>query len=163
MLVVQVVEILWSKETRGAPLSSIRAKLPRAFLIDAPIAPYVFQHIRMEEWEEFNPCVVETRTKTAVPRIEGGLAMQSGEADSFHLGLIGNPSGGKPNRYPVNRALTLSYGESARLIVNGRHTSYSGQWYSEYVYNVMSGSELVPNRFLSRKPDHEFSLAAHLF
>ena len=48
-------------------------------------------------------------------------------------------------------------------MVNGRHTSYSGQWYSEYVYNVTSGSELASNRFLAGEPDHEFSLAANLF
>lgn len=164
MLVVQVIEILWSKATRGAPEANIRAKLPRALAIELFDAPYVLHHVRMAEWEEdFSPRLVKAESKESVPRTEGGLSIQSDDHSSFRLGLIGNPSGGKPHRHPANRVLTLLPGEFARLVINGRHTSYSGQWYSEYVYNVASGSQVPANRFLLANPEHEFSLAANLF
>ena len=163
MLIVQVVEILWSKATRGAPGANLRAELPRQFAIDLMEAPYVLHHVRMAEWEEFSPHLVKREGKTSVPRIEGGLPIQADEHAFFRLGLIGNPSGGKPYRHPVNQAVTLKPDEFARLVINGRHTSYSGQWYSEYVYNVASGSTMVADRFLRGAPDHEFSLAGILF
>jgi len=163
MLVVQVVEILWSKATRGAPEANLRAKLPRRFAIDLIDGPYLLHHVRMAEWEEFSPQLVKLEAKVSVPRTEGGLSIQAVEQASFRLGLIGNPAGGKPYRHPVHQALTLKPGEFARLVINGRHTSYSGQWYSEYVYNVASGSKIVSDRFLHGAPDHEFSLADNLF
>jgi hypothetical protein len=63
----------------------------------------------------------------------------------------------------VREALTLRPGEVARLLINGRHASYSGQWYSQYVYNVANDVTVTADRFLQGKPDHEFSLAADLF
>lgn len=163
MLVVQVVEILWSKASRGAPESNARARLPRAFAVELLEAPYVLHHVRMAEWESFSPRRVKTESKESPPRIEGGLAIHSVESGTFRLGLIGNPSGGQPHRHPVREALTLAPGEFARLVVNGRHTSYSGQWYSEYIYNVASAASVPADHFLCEPPTHEFSLAADLF
>lgn len=163
MLVVQVVEILWSKASRGAPESNARARLPRAFAVELLEAPYVLHHVRMAEWESFSPHRVKTESKESPPRIEGGLAIHSVESGAFRLGLMGNPSGGQPHRHPVREALTLAPGEFARLVVNGRHTSYSGQWYSEYIYNVASAASVPADRFLCEPPTHEFSLAADLF
>jgi hypothetical protein len=117
----------------------------------------------MAEWEGFSPQCVKSVSNESVPRIQGGLAIRSIASETFRLGLIGNPSGGKPYRHPVNEALTLQHGEFARLIINGRHTSYSGQWYSEFVYNVASGASIPADRFLQEPPTHEFSLAADLF
>jgi hypothetical protein len=163
MLVVQVVEILWSKATRGAPAAHKRVRLPRQFAIELLDAQYVLHHVRMAEWEEFSPRTVRNESKDSVPRIEGGLAMEEDGLGSVRLGLIGNPSGGQPRRYPVRRAFTLQPGEFARLVINGRHTSHSGQWYSEYVYNVACGDAVRADRFIGGPPDREFSLAASLF
>lgn len=164
MLVVQVIEILWSKATRGAPMASVRAKLPRAFAIELFDAPYVLHHVRMAEWEEFSPRLIQREGRESIPSSEGGLSIHSEDHSSFRLGLVGNPCGGKPHRHPANQVLRLLPGEFARLLINGRHTSNSGgQWYSEYVYNVASGVQVPANRFLLGKPEHEFSLAANLF
>jgi len=163
MLVVQVVEIIWSKASRGALESNVRARLPRAFAIEPVEAPYVVHHVRMAEQEDFGPRRVAPESKASPPRTEGGLAIRSVEPGVYRLELIGNPSGGQPRRHPVHEALTLAPNEFARLVVNGRHTSYSGQWYSEYIYNVASGVSVPVDRFLSGPPTHEFSLAANLF
>jgi hypothetical protein len=63
----------------------------------------------------------------------------------------------------VMHAVTLRPGEFARLLINGRHSSYSGQWYSEFVYNVATGDAIPADRFVRGLPDHEFSLASNLF
>jgi hypothetical protein len=163
MLAVQVVEVLWTKATRGAPESNMRSALQRAYAIELLDAPYVLHHVRLSEWEDFQPRMIRREGRPSIPRTEGGLSMKLGESGRIHLGLIGNPSGGQPHRHPVVEALTLSPGESARLIINGRHSSYSGQWYSEFIYNVASGSSVPADRFVRAMPDHQFSLAANLF
>jgi hypothetical protein len=163
MLVVQVVEILWSKATRGAPAANVRAALPRAFGIELHEGLFVLHHVKMVEWEDFSPRCIKSEVHASVPRVEGGLSIRQLPEGSYRLGLIGNPSGGKPHRHPVNEALTLQAGEFARLAINGRHTSYSGQWYSEYVYNAASAHRVSATRFLQGAPEHEFSLVADLF
>lgn len=163
MLVVQVVELLWSKTTRHAAAAQARAALPRAFGIDLYEGLYLLHHIRMAEWEDFSPRRVQGEARASVPSREGGLAIRQVAPDSYRLGLVGNPSGGQPHRHPVNEALTLHSGEFARLVVNGRHSSYSGQWYSEYVYNVACGETVRSDRFLQGAPEHQFSLAGNLF
>jgi hypothetical protein len=163
MLVVQVVEIIWTKATRGAPRSNERAALPRAFVIGGGLGEYVVQRHRMAERESFRPTLVDSEIKDTVPGSEGVLQISNGENGSFKLGLLGTPGSGQPKRHAVMRAINIAPGQYARLMVNARHTTYSGQYYCETIYNVACGAKIVPNRFLQGPPDHEVDLKANLF
>jgi len=163
MLVVQVVEILWTKATRGAPRSNERVALPRAFSIEVTSCACAVQHYRIAEWESFQPTLVKSDAKDSVPGSVGLLHILQEPNGHFRLGLVGTPEGGQPRRHERSRAIHLAAGEYARLSVNARHTSYSGQYYSETVFNVASGEHVPSNRFLLSSPNHELDLKANLF
>ncbi|MCB1032315.1 MAG: hypothetical protein KDD47_00585 [Acidobacteria bacterium] len=57
----------------------------------------------------------------------------------------------------------MASGDYVRLTVNARHTSYSGQHYSETTYNVACGEDVATDRFLLGPPDRELDLRANLF
>ena len=163
MLVVQIVEILWTKATRGAPRSNERVSLPRSFPINGATGHYFVQRHRIAEWEGFQPKHVKSEEKQSVPGSEDLLRISRSVDGSFLLGLSGAPDAGQPKRYAVPKALTIHPGEYARLMVNARHTTYSGQYYSEVVYNVANDAKIQADRFLLGAPDHELDLKADLF
>jgi hypothetical protein len=77
--------------------------------------------------------------------------------------LIWGPSIGQPRRENKRRAITLKPGETARLSINGRHASYSGQFYTEATYNVAFGNNISNDVFIKAEPDSVFDLRADLF
>ena len=162
MLVVQVVEILWTKATRGAPRANERVALPRSFVFEGKAGSCLIQQYRLVEWEDFAPKLVKSEQLQSPPGSVGALRIASLANKVLTLGFLGTPHSGQPTRHPVPEAITLSPGQYARLIVNARHTSYSGQHYSENVYNVASGLDVPTNRFL-QVPQHELDLKADLF
>ena len=163
MLVIQSVQILWTKATRGAPQSNERVALPRAFPLDASSGEYVVQRYRIAEWEGFAPRLIATEIKEAVPGAEEVLRISRQSDGTFRLGLAGTPYNGQPTRHPRLNAVHLVPGEYARLVVNARHTTYSGQYYSETVFNVACGEHVPLNRFLLGSPEHELDLKGNLF
>jgi hypothetical protein len=164
MLVVQIVEILWTKATRGAPRANERAALPRQFTLSGQTGAYVAERHRLAEWEaNFASQPVRVDVKPAVPGSEGELRITQGHDGNVHLGLNGTSSGGQPRRAFIADGLVVKPGGYVRLLVNARHTSYSGQWYSETVFNVAMGQHISANRFLSAEPDQILDLKANLF
>jgi hypothetical protein len=162
VIVIQVVEILWTKATRCAPRSRERVQLPRAFVFESTSAAHLVQQYRLAEWEDFQPKLVKSDLLQSVPTSVGAVRIASQADGVFALGFLGTPNSGQPSRRPIREAIRLSVDQYARLIVNARHTSYSGQHYTETVYNIASGHDLPANRFL-RVPEHELDLKANLF
>jgi len=164
MLAVQAIEILWTKATRGAPRALERVALPRAFPVDGLPSRFLLQRYLLAEWKDFEPILVKSEQSDQVPRSEGVLSIASGAESSFVLGILGTPNGGQPRRNALLHAVQLLPEQAARLIVNARHSNYSGQYYSETIYNVaLDGHAVPPDRFLRGQPDHEIDLKAHLF
>ena len=164
MLIVQTVEILWTKATRGAPRANERSALPRQFMLSGQTESYVAEHHRLAEWEgNFALQPVRIQTKQSMPSSETELRLLRQHDGTVRLGLSGTPNGGKPLRTPVAPSLVLKPEGYVRLLVNARHTSYSGQWYSEKVFNVAMGKHVSANRFLSAEPDQILDLQANLF
>lgn len=167
VLAVQVIEILWTKATRGAPRSNERAALPRAFPMLPPPADgavFVLQRHCMAEWsQQFSPHLVESSQTAQVPSSVDVLRLAPRPQGGFLLGLTGTPHGGQPWRRPDRSALELLPGQYARLIVNARHANYSGQYYSESIYHLACGPALAADRFTQGHPDHHLDLKADLF
>ena len=165
-LAVQVVEILWSKATRGAPRSNERAALPRAFpMLPSPTegAVFVLQRHCMAEWvHQFSPRLEETTQAPEVPCSLDVLRLAPLPQGGFLLGWTGTPHGGQPRRAPSRSALKLMPGQYARLVLNARHTNYSGQYYSETIYHLACGTSGTPERFTQGPPDHDLDLKAYL-
>lgn len=164
MIAVQIVQINWTKATRGAPRANERAALSRAFAIsNLVINKYRLQHYTMDEQSDFKVKLLSEDASAQVPVMERSLTMKMDETGVLKLGMRWQSSDGQPRRHSRPEVLQLKPGEYARLMMNGRYTTYSGQHYSEMLYNVAYGDNIAAARFLNGKPDHEFSLAEHLF
>lgn len=164
MLAVQIVEILWTKATRGAPRSNERPALPRAFPLNIDFAGYAVQHFRLAEWKNsFSPELIKVATSSSVPASEAELQIQVNPDGSFRLGFVGASDGGQPKRRAISEVFTLFAGQYACIVVNARHTTHSGQYYSETTYNVTCGTTVAAERFLLGHPEHELNLKAWLF
>ncbi|HEX5725001.1 MAG TPA: hypothetical protein VFX98_06020 [Longimicrobiaceae bacterium] len=163
MLWVQRVDILYTKESRGAPAATARNRLPRALAMHAGADDgYAYEHYWLLERNDFTPTLKESRAGPAPPRRQGDLVIGAAN-DTVTLGLRYNRAIGLPVRHDTPRALTLAKGQTARLIINGRYSSYSGQLYTEATYNVAFGDSLPPDVFLSREPDATLDMRADLF
>jgi hypothetical protein len=117
----------------------------------------------MSEWEEFSPKLVKTDESLCLPGSVDVLRVSRESDGSVTLGVLGTPNAGQPKRRPIPRALNVGSGRYARVTINARHTTHSGQYYSETVYNVAFGEEVESNLFLLRQPDHDLDLKENLF
>jgi hypothetical protein len=163
MVWVQQVDILYTKSSRGAPAATARNKLPRAFSMQTSgHARYAFEHYRMLEWEDFVPKVTESGTVPSAPGHQGDLVIEASE-DIVRLGLRWNRLIGQPRRYAQLNAMALRKGQSARLMINGRYTNHSGQFYTEATYNVAFSDTLRPDVFLGLTQPLLLDMRADLF
>lgn len=163
LLAIQIVEILWTKATRGAPRSKERVGLARAFPMVPEVAECIVQRHRLVEWEGFAPQSISTEALASVPGTVEVLRIVPEKAGAFVLGMLGTPHGGQPERHAIHNAIRLLPGQWARLVVNARHASTAGQHYSETIFHVACGIDIASNRFLRGAPDHELDLKAALF
>ena len=163
MLWVQQVDILYTKASRGAPAATTRNQLPRAFPMQVSAGQlYGFEYYKLLEWSDFIPTLEKREGASSPPNREGDLVIEAA-ADSVQLGLRWNQAIGQPRRRDKVNALTLAKGQMARLIINGRYTSYSGQFYTEATYNVVFGDRLEPDVFLASPQPTVLDMRADLF
>lgn len=163
MIFVQQVDIIYTKASRGAPQSTVRNRSPRAFvMLGTGDDAFYFEHYKLLESKDFVSELQDRSSAASPPKRKNSLAIESSE-DSVTLGLIWNGSVGQPFRRNKPRALTIRPGETARLSINGRHASYSGQFYTEATYNVAFGNSISNDVFIKAEPDSVFDLRAELF
>jgi len=162
-IVVQQVAVRYSKATRGAPGAIHRNTLPRAFPLIAVQAPYVCQrHSLVEQGDSFTHRLMDERVAEEPPTSERDLALR-GNRGLLLVDVHWSPFAGKPRRGNRNGVLALRVGERGRITTNGRHTSYSGQWYTRDTYNVAFVEEVSAGLFTDRPPDREVSFERDLF
>jgi hypothetical protein len=163
MLWVQQVDILYTKASRGAPAATTRNQLPRAFPMQLSAGQfYGFQYYKLLEWSDFVPTLEKRESASSPPNREGDLVIEAA-GDSVQLGLRWNQAIGQPRRRDRLSALTLTKGQMARLIINGRYTSYSGQFYTEATYSVAFDDVLKPDVFLTSPQPVVLDMRADLF
>lgn len=121
-LAIQIVEILWTKATRGAPRSNERAGLPRAFALREPIADGWIETVRIVEWEEFRPARIAHRGIGSPDISEGCLHLRMRSANALEIAFLGTPMSGQPKRRPIQDFMRLASDTFGQVIVNARHT-----------------------------------------
>ena len=166
MLAIQVVELSWTKLSRGAAGGEWRSEVPRALPVDLRPGDgaCVVQRYRLEAGNGFQPQLLSREALAQIPGKEGHLRIRADGHDRFLLGLAGNPEKRPPPGWQeVPTAIALAPGQFIRFIVNARHTSFRGQWYVETTYNVTAGNEVAADRFMQGPPDRELDLRGHLF
>lgn len=166
MLIVQIVTCWWTKSFRGAEGALIRRDLPRAFPIDGPRDGFLLEHLRLDAATEFAPRLVKRETRPSAPGHVDELRIGRVDQNRVVLGLYAAAHNGMPRRHPVPELFGVASGEWVRLILNARHASHAGQFYSETTYNVALDSDAAPVSpavFLASPPTREKDLRAHLF
>ncbi len=163
MLIVQIVDIVWTKATRGAPRSNERAALPRAFPLDGTEGVFVVANHTLREPEGFVPRHESTTSSPWVPPSIHVLTLLARPDGGFVVGVLGTPHAGQPPRRPQLEAAFVVPGEFLRVVVNARHASYSGQCYSETTFNVACGPRISGDRFVAGPPDRIVDLRVDLF
>ena len=108
---------------------------------------YGSEYCGILEWSGFVSTLEKCEEGAATPNLQGDLVIEA-TPSAVHLGLRWNQSIGQPRRRDKLRALTLPKGRVARFIINGRYTSYSGQYYTEATYNVAFDDDLESDVFL---------------
>jgi hypothetical protein len=163
-VIVQRVEILWTKKTRSPPGAARRRATPRVFALDSARAPFVMERHRFRETARgaFAEGAVERATSETCPEHEGALVLQT-EGDVLVLGLRWDDRAGKPSRHPKTSAIRIRRGQTARLVINGRHAGYDDHWYTQETFNVAYGEDIDDDVFLKRRPDRTFSIEADLW
>ena len=160
---VQQIDIIYTKASRGAPQATIRNRLRRAFaMLGGGGDAFYFEHYKLLESKDFVSNLHETSSAASPPKRKNSLVIELAEK-SLTLGLMWNASIGQPRRNSKARAVTIKPGQTARLSINGRHASYSGQFYTEATYNVAFGDRIPAGVFLNAEPDSVFDLRADLF
>lgn len=71
---------------------------------------------------------------------------------------------GQPNRGAYRRPIfKLGSGDVGILHINGRFTSYSGQWYKQNFVNIANVDTVEPGVFLVKKEKYFVDKMVHLF
>ena len=105
---------------------------------------YLFRHHRFDEKDGFAGVQLDGREVAQPPR-EQELLLELHSDGTLILGLRHTLATGKPPRHERPQLLSAVLGEHAQLVVNGRHTSYSGQWYRRATYNVIKIDSFAPD------------------
>ncbi len=153
MIVIQIVEILWTKATRGAPRSNERVALPRAFAIAPFNGDVSIQYLCMAEWKDFRVDSRESRQGSLSRIHEGAIGLQLESPSLLGIDFIGEGLSGQPRRRSASNVMRLSQGQYGRLIVNQRHSTHSGQYYSEDIFNIAFGEDIAADCFVASVPD----------
>lgn len=165
MLVVQTLDLVWSKYSRGTGGGRKRAGAPRALVIDAQAGEgaCVVTRYRLKSWEDYEPVLEWRQASPGVPGREDALRIVGRPQGHFLLGFAGTPHGA-PERHPIPARIPLAPGQFFRCIVNMR-TMWSNRMtmYHETIYNVTCGDAIAPDRFLQGPPDRELDLRLNLF
>ncbi|WP_417390997.1 hypothetical protein [Gimesia sp.] len=71
---------------------------------------------------------------------------------------------GAPDRGSYSRPLfNLKLNQTGAFSINGRFSSYQGQYYASHVVNLGFVNRFHDNLFLTQTPDHSIDLRTHLF
>jgi hypothetical protein len=163
MVWVQQVDILYTKASRGAPAATVRNHLPRAYPMQTNgVGVFFFERYKLLEWSDFAPTLEGSEQALSVPDRCGDLVIEASE-EGLKVGLRWNSAMGRPKRHDKPNAITLSGGDTARLIINGRYASHSAQVYTEATYNVAFGDSLTPDVFVEMRDPALLDMRADLW
>ncbi len=165
-IVVQHIEIVWSKKSRGGDGARVRNSMPDAVRMpQGPgSSPCMLHQATFSEWQGFDQ---QDTTRMSTTFEELGLKFLSGVIDDAGLTITFHRDGynaATPSIFPYKPLFTLQEGEFGRFLYNGRYTDNdTGEWwYEKHVYNVGWLTEWHPDLFINNTPQAEFRELARL-
>ena len=159
-LVIQHIQTIWTKRSRGGPAARLRNSVPDAVLLPGcPLgSEFVLHHAIYSEYAAFSQRDV---SKSSDDFADLGLKDLSYMIDDDRLTIRYHRDGfnkAKQSPYPYKDALILNHDELGRIAYNGRYIGlYTGEWwYEKHVYNVAWLSQWSLDLFISNRPQAEF-------
>ena len=157
MILVQMVEIKWGKEYRGAPKSSIRNAVSEVYEILPFLSEnkaYGYQSFSCYAWNDFAKTHMETKEEDTLPQQDTciGFFEQDGMIKTYHL----------PNHYEGDSiawekrkfAFKLDENQWGQIKFNGRYEVDSEWIYYKNIYNIGRFNNPQPDIFVNSKADY---------
>lgn len=177
MIIIQFIEIAWTKKSRGQPMAALRNAVPLGFRVPSlqnGECPPVFIHwVKVEEATRFQPIFNEATCGSLQEVQFAGILLALASVDE-ELEVIflceGARIGAPRRRYLRKKAFQLAPDTWGRITVNGRHSSASlygysgGGWtYHRFVINVANQSGMPDILFPNEPSTHNFQDVAILW
>ena len=164
MLVVQRIETLWTKESRGMPNAAKRNAVPRTLPLprnDTNQGLYLHE-VKASERDNFK-LHQSTELWTDISKYWSLEFLQQDTVIEV-LFTYNYYRHGKPSRGAYRRPLfTLVDGQVGVLHINGRFAFYSGQYYVQNFVNVANVCAVESGIFINGVPDFFVDETRNLF
>lgn len=178
-LIIQHIQISWTKTSRGGRLAQLRNQIPKVFELIEPLATYdkqdhYFVHkIEFCESNEFKKPMQNTSLSPIV-----------GEPYLFRNGMVESESGifkiksqwneGQPprriltktdNQFTEGKTFDITNDGWSQIEFNARLTDYDtgNWWYEHHIINSATAPSDSRNIFIESKPTTRFQELAHLW
>ena len=165
MIIIQHIQTTWTKQSRGMPGAAIRNAVPRT--LELPIVLGASQKIFIHKIVAHEQDNFRLQQKSEISEESDRYWSLSFPEDQDAVQVLfaySYSQHGQPNRGTFRRPIfKLTAGQWGSMHINGRFTSYSGQWYRQHFVNIAHVDNPERNLFLSGKPDFYINKMVHLF
>ncbi|WP_372368274.1 hypothetical protein [Candidatus Uabimicrobium sp. HlEnr_7] len=157
MILVQMVEIKWGKEYRGAPKAAIRNSVSEAYEFLPFLSrekKYGYQSFSCYAWSDFIKSHIETKEQDETPQQEThiGFFLQENELKTYYL-----PNCDQGEKFAWEKrkfAFKLKENEWGQIKFNGRYEVDEEWIYTKNIYNIGRFTNPPSNVFISSKADY---------
>jgi len=165
MMIIQHIETIWTKKSRGMPEAGKRNAVSRKLEIPVNAKRFdgiLIHKVTAREWEDFS---LEQKTEIIKNDKRYWTLAFHRESDAVQvLFTYDYIRHGRPERKDHRTPLfKLALGEWSSFHINGRFTSYSGQYYTQHFLNVGNIAEFNPDLFVEIEPKVHVNKMDHLF
>lgn len=165
MIIIQHITTLSTKKSRGMPGAEKRNAVPRKLLLPGtphPLPPIFVHKVSAEERNDFH--LKQTTHLPASEEHYWSFRFQQ-QADQLEVWFTySRTEHGAPDRGSYSRPLfNLKLNQTGAFSINGRFSSYQGQYYASHFINLGFVNRFHDNLFLTQTPDHSIDLRTHLF
>jgi hypothetical protein len=156
MLVVQEIETVWTKQSRGAPGAVARNAVPdRLRFTPPPGRVEGLEHLAVYLEKDGFVVRESLRSIDAEAALQYGCVRLVGDLNrlgafwQYDPGIAGAPK----RKSTAKEIFDLTVGQWGSVRYNGRMVDYGGWWYRQVVLNVGIFASVTGDEFLARKPD----------
>jgi len=154
MILVQIIETWWSRQSHGGHEAVVRNAVPQLFRVPGEVASYRCEdavwlhHAICDEAEGFVPRV-DARLKPLTPDLAHAFRLRIGsEASENRIEFFG--MGGRHAADTPSDTVLLGPERWLRIVSSEGAPTHEGKWCRRYVYNIAVGPLADMNRLLAR-------------
>lgn len=184
-MVVQAIEVSWTKISRGGSLATLRNRVPEIALLPFGSSPpksampiYIRHEITWGETNEFQQPLTgkidiaefmgQVKNRLLGFHAAGGTSIKVGFEKSYGANPVGKnlldyTRLGAPARTVPLEIFSLGPGEWGRVRYNGRFSWKSGWKYEKWVYNIGLFADTIPENCFQGSPARSYSSLADLW